>query len=286
VSDNVNFDPRTREQPLPPSASIPAPLPRSFWRSLQIQVRVIWALMLREVLTRYGRHNLGLFWLYVEPMMFTIGITVLWYALDLNHASALPIMAFALTGYSTILLWRNMPNRVIMAVTSNLALMYHRNVRVIDLFASRLLLEFVGVTSSFYFLTVLFCVTGYMDPPEDILALCGAWLMTAWFGASLALFLGAVGEKSELVEKLWHPLAYILFPISGAAFIADALPPATRELMLLIPMVHCTEMVREAFFGSKMVAHYSVPYLLGWNLSLTLLGLSIERQLSREIIPE
>lgn len=265
---------------------LPPPTRRSFRRSLAIQIRVIWALMLREVLTRYGRHNIGLFWLYVEPMMFTIGITILWYALGLNHSSNLPIMAFALTGYSTILLWRNMPNRVVMAVSSNLALMYHRNVRVIDLFASRLFLEFISISSSFLFLTFLFWVTGYMEPPEDVLELCGAWLMTAWFGASLALFLGAVGEKSDLVEKLWHPLAYILFPLSGAAFVADALPPDTREKMLLIPMVHCTEMIREAFFGSKVVAHYSVSYLLSWNMTLTILGLSIERKLSREVIIE
>lgn len=268
------------------SDDLPPPLPRSFKRSLTIQVRVIWALMLREVLTRYGRHNIGLFWLYVEPMMFTVGITILWYALGLNHGSNLPIMAFALTGYSTILLWRNMPNRVVMAVTSNLALMYHRNVRVIDLFASRLFLEFISVSSSFLFLMILFWGAGYMDLPEDVIGLAGAWLMTAWFGAGLALFLGAIGEKSEIVEKLWHPLAYILFPISGAAFIADAIPPGTRETMLLIPMVHCTEMIREAYFGSKIVAHYDVLYLLSWNLGLTIIGLTIERQLSREVVPE
>lgn len=242
--------------------------------------------MLREVLTRYGRHNIGLFWLYVEPMMFTIGVTILWYAIGANHGSNLPIMAFALTGYSTILLWRNMPNRLVAAITANLALMYHRNVRVVDLFFARILLEFVGVTSSFFFLMVTFCVAGFMDPPENILELCGAWLMTAWFGGALALFLGAVSERSEMIEKLWHPLAYILFPLSGAAFIADAIPPGTREKILLIPMVHCTEMVREAFFGSKIVAHYSLGYLASWNIVLTVLGLAIERRLSREIIPE
>lgn len=266
--------------------ALPPPIPQSFWGSLRIQFRVVRALMLREVLTRYGRHNIGLFWLYVEPMLFTVGITVLWYMIGANHGSNLPIMAFALTGYSTILLWRNMPNRTVMAVTSNLSLMYHRNVRVIDLFLSRLFLEFISVTSSFFFLTIIFCISGFMDPPEDVLELCGAWLMTAWFGMGLALFLGAVGEKSELVEKLWHPLAYILFPLSGAAFVADALPPEIREKMLLIPMVHCTEMIREGFFGSKIVAHYNVLYLAGWNFVLTILGLSIERQLSREVIPE
>jgi len=135
-------------------------------------------------------------------------------------------------------------------------------------------------------LSLFFIFTGYMDPTEDLLVLVGAWLMTGWFGASLGLFLGACGEKSELIEKLWHPLAYLIFPLSGAAFIVDGMPPQARPAILLIPMVHCTEMVREAFFGSKIVSHYSVTYLLSWNLSLSLLGLSLERQLSREIVPE
>lgn len=237
-------------------------------------------------MTRYGRHNIGFLWLFVEPMMFTVGVTILWYMIGLNHASQLPITAFALTGYSTVLLWRNMPNRVVMAVSSNLSLMYHRNVRVIDLFASRLLLEAISITLSFFMLSLFFISTGFMDPPENILELVGAWLMTGWFGASLGLFLGACGEKSELVEKLWHPLAYLIFPLSGAAFLVDAAPPQTQHALLMIPMVHCTEMIREAFFGSKIVAHYSVLYLLSWNMALTLLGLSLERQLSRDIVLE
>jgi len=255
-------------------------------QSFVIQMRVIWALTIRELMTRYGRHNIGFLWLFVEPMMFTVGVTALWFLIGANHASHLPITAFALTGYSTVLLWRNMPSRVVMAVSSNLALMYHRNVRVIDLFASRLLLEAISLTLSFFMLSLFFIFTGYMDPPEDLLELVGAWIMTGWFGASLGLFLGACGEKSELIEKLWHPLAYLIFPLSGAAFIVDVMPPQARPAILLIPMVHCTEMVREAFFGSKIVSHYSVTYLLSWNLSLSLLGLSLERQLSREIVPE
>ncbi len=259
---------------------------KSFASSLRVQRNVIHALLMREALTRYGRHNLGLLWIIVEPMMFTIGVTILWYAIDANHGSNLPITAFALTGYSTVLLWRNMPNRVTKAVTSNLALMYHRNVKVIDLFVSRMILEFISLSSSFVFLTIIFWATGYINPPENVIGLLGAWLLTAWFGMSLALFLGAIGERSELIEKIWHPLAYLLFPLSGAAFIADAFPPSIREIVLLVPMVHCTEMIREAFFGSLFTAHYSTAYLVGWNLALTIFGFAIERQLSREIIPE
>jgi ABC-type polysaccharide/polyol phosphate export permease len=34
---------------------------------------VLGALLIRELLTRYGRHNIGFLWLFVEPMIFTLG---------------------------------------------------------------------------------------------------------------------------------------------------------------------------------------------------------------------
>ena len=54
-------------------------------RSLTIQTRIIWALLLREMMTRFGRHNIGFLWLFVEPMMFTLGVTALWNLIDAKH---------------------------------------------------------------------------------------------------------------------------------------------------------------------------------------------------------
>jgi len=43
-------------------------------RSVVIQTRVVGALIMREIITRYGRHNIGFMWVFVEPMMFTAGV--------------------------------------------------------------------------------------------------------------------------------------------------------------------------------------------------------------------
>lgn len=266
---------------------MPLPLPKqSLGRSLEIQGRVIWALVMREIMTRFGRHNIGFLWLFVEPMLFTLGVTALWSFSGLHRSSTLPITAFALTGYSTVLLWRNMPGRCIGSIMPNSQLMYHRNVRIMDIFLARNTLEAVGATMSFAILSLFFCAIEWMSPPEDILVLAGAWLLTAWFGMSLAILLGALAERSEIVEKLWHPAAYLLFPLSGAAFFVDATPEAFRDIILWIPMVHCTEMVRYGYFGSKFAAHFDVQYLVTCNLILTVLGLAIERKVSRELIIE
>lgn len=254
-------------------------------RSAEVQWRVIHALLMREILTRYGRHNIGFLWLFVEPMLFTTGVTILWTLAKSVHGSDLPIVAFALTGYSAVLLWRNMPARCIGAIEPNLSLMYHRNVRVIDIFIARLILEGGGATISFVTLSVFYIYIGWLEPPEDVLTVAAGWLAIAWFGASLAIFLGALSEKSELVEKIWHPLSYLAFPLSGAAFMVDALPPEAQRYVLLMPMVNGVELVREGYFGDKVHAHYDMPYLITVCIVLTLLALAQVAVANREVTP-
>lgn len=255
-------------------------------RSLVIQMRVIGALLMREVLTRYGRHNIGFLWLFFEPMMFTLGVTALWSLANLSHSSKLPIVAFALTGYSAVLLWRNMPGRCSNAIEPNLSLMYHRQVRVIDLFISRLILEAAGATTSFVTLTLLFMTIGWVKAPEDVLKVMLGWFMLIWFGSSLALTIGALSARSELVDKIWHPVSYLLFPLSGAAFMVDWLPPTAQKMVLLLPMVHGVEILREGYFGSIVRAHYDLGYMAVCCAALTLAGLAQERIISRQVIPE
>lgn len=254
--------------------------------SARVQGRVIHALLMREILTRYGRHNIGFLWLFVEPMVFTTGVTTLWTITKSIHGSNLPIVAFALTGYSAVLLWRNMPSRCIGAIEPNLSLMYHRNVRVIDIFTARLVLEGGGATISFVSLSLFYMYIGWIEPPQDILTVVAGWLSIGWFGSALAIFLGALSERTELVEKIWHPLSYLAFPLSGAAFMVDALPVEAQQYILYIPMVNGVELVREGYFGSEVHAHYDLPYLIGACLALTLLAFSQVAIANREITPE
>ncbi|WP_284126130.1 ABC transporter permease [Parerythrobacter aestuarii] len=263
-----------------------APRPATLVDSLRSNKRIIGALLVREMLTRYGRHNIGFLWLFVEPMLFTLGVTALWTATKSVHGSDLPIVAFALTGYSSVLLWRNMPGRCIGALWANLSLMYHRNIKVLDVYFARLLLEFGGATISFAVLALVLMSVGMLTPPEDFLTVAGGWLLLAWFGSALATFLGALSHESELVDKLWHPFSYLLFPLSGAAFLVDALPVFAQEIVLWIPTVHGVELVREGWFGSQARAIYDIGYLVSVNLTLSVAALLTERWVARRVVPE
>jgi ABC-type polysaccharide/polyol phosphate export permease len=164
--------------------------------------------------------------------------------------------------------------------------MYHRNVRAVDIYLSRIALEFVGATASFVLLSCVLIATEIIAPPENILLVAVAWLLTAWFGAAFATLLGAWSERSEIIEKLWHPAAYLLFPLAGAAYLVDALPRDFQAVVLWLPMVHSTEMLRDGYFGSVFTARYDVGYLAMCNLAITALAFALERKVSREFVPE
>ncbi len=250
---------------------------------LGVQRRVLFALLMREIITRFGRENLGVLWLVAEPMLFTLGVAALWTAAGLNHGTGIPIVAFAVTGYSSVLMWRNAAGRCSSATEQNKPLLYHRNVQVFDVLLTRIAVEIGGATGSFIVLGLLFMFIGWMPSPVDPLQLVLGWLMLAWFGASLALLIGAGTACSVVVERLWHPAAYLLFPLSGAAFMVEWMPTRMQNAVLLLPMVHGTEMIRQGWFGNVVRTHYDYGYMATCCLVLTLCGLALLREASRRL---
>lgn len=255
-------------------------------QSLTIQKRVIFALLMREIITRYGRHNIGFLWLFAEPMIFTLGITALWTATKGVHGNQLPIVGFAVTGYSSVLLWRNVANRCGKAVEANAALLFHRNVKIIDLMLARIILEIAGATISFIVLSIVFISVGLMAIPADIFTILLAWFLTAWFATGLALNIGVISEISEVFERLWHAFTYLLFGLSGVGFLVDWLPETAQKIVLFIPMVHSTEMLRHGYYGNSITTYEDPSYLITFSLVLTLTGLYGIKRLSKMVTPE
>jgi ABC-2 type transport system permease protein/capsular polysaccharide transport system permease protein len=243
-----------------------------------IHRRVIGALVLREMLTRYGRNNIGFLWLFVEPMLFTLVVVAIRSALRPVLVGNIPVVAFAITGWPSMMLWRNMPGRIIGALKSNRTLLHHRQVRILDIYVSRILLEFMATSTSFVIIGLVLYATGWLTAPEDVLPVVAGWLLLGWFGASLALVIGSLSERWELVAHLWRPASYILMPLSGIAFVVDALPQGLQRVALWLPMLNALEFLRDGWFGSTFNAHYDLGYVITFNLCATFFGLSLVRK--------
>lgn len=246
---------------------------------LRIQYNVIRALILRETIIRWGRKNIGFLWLFAEPLVFVLTIVGVWSTISgKSFAKAhggLSVVAFTLTGYCLVMVWRNAASKGSDAVSASVSLLHHRNVRPIDLYLSRLILEFLGISASFFGLILVFALLEIIPWPQDVLRMVIAWLLMMWFALGFGLFFGTLMALSGIFAFIWKGVSFGLFFVSGVFFFVAWLPLAAQEWVLWVPMVHGTEMLRHGYFGDLVITYENPWYLIAWNLVLLLLGLAM-----------
>jgi len=258
----------------------------TFFGSLQIQLRVVKALIKRDIHARFGREGLGFLWLFLEPAMFTIGVAVIFTFFvghDSQH-SEIPVAGFALTGYSTILVWRGITNRLLGAVSGNKGLLYHRNVKVIDLCFARALIETIACGTALVFVTIVFWSLGIVSLPGDPLKALLGYFFYAWFSFNVACVFAYLYSASEVVERVSHVVLYLTIPLTGGFYMVSWTPDSVQSFLLLSPLVNAIELLREGYFGIGVGAQYSISFLLEVNLTMMLIGLILLRKIKRQLI--
>jgi capsular polysaccharide transport system permease protein len=256
----------------------------SWFEPLRVQTRVVHALILREILTRYGRHNIGFLWVFAENLLFTGAVVFFWVLTHGGDIKGMGIVSFAVLGYSSVLVWRNCVNRTVKAVEPNRSLLYHRQVRVWDIYVARIFLEMIGSIGSFLFVYLLLLTLGFMSLPQDLGLFVGGWMALLGVAAALSIVVGPWSELSELLDRVWHIMTYILFPLSGAFIAVDWLPKGAQEVLLWIPLVHAVEMIRGGYYGAIYHAHFDVGYVLFFVLASVLIGLVLTTQVERRVV--
>ena len=258
----------------------------SFWESLIIQKRVIGALLMREIITRYGRNNIGFLWLFVEPLLMTLIMVLMWKFFNVNNISTLNIVAFTITGYPMMMMWRNASNRAIGSISANMSLLYHRNVRVLDTIFARMLLEIAGATIAQIAIMSVLIAVRWIEMPADIFYMLLAWLLMAMFAIGLGLIICSVAFHFEPFGKVWGTISFVMMPLSGVFFFVHNLPQQLQHYVLMLPMVHGTEMFRAGYFGNSVITYGNPWFILLCNLVLLLLGLAMVTKFSKGVEPQ
>lgn len=80
---------------------------KSVGQKLGQKARTINALLVRELMVRFGHGNIGFMWLVGEPLILTIGVMGMWTLLYGEQKHGVKIMPVVLTGYSTLTLFRS-----------------------------------------------------------------------------------------------------------------------------------------------------------------------------------
>jgi capsular polysaccharide transport system permease protein len=252
---------------------------------LRVQGRVIAALILRELMTRFGRRGGGFIWIFIEPAAFMLVIGGLRYLWRGNARHDLPILVFAFASMLPFLMFRRILMRATDAVNANRSLLYHRQVTVLDVVLARNVLE-IGVTVTIALIGLTLCGIYLGEWPDNPVLWIVALVLSALLANGLGLLLGALGAISAFSRFLVRPIVIMLMPISGAMWMLQDTTPDFRAGALWIPMVSLHEAMREAQFGPRVQSYYDLGYVCLWVLGTTLLGLvavkAVRRMLDRD----
>ena len=244
----------------------------SFLAALSAQMRVIGAILMRELHTRYGRDNIGYLWLVGEPLMLGSVITLMRSGETARQSDFNPV-TFAAVGYTIFIIFRGIVSRSDGALAGNIPLLYHRMVTVLDIVIARALLEAAGCFISFLILLTILISIGYATLPARPLMLFAGIGYVFWISLATSMIIVGGTYENRTLERLVHPFNYFMIPLSGAFYRVEWIPQPYRRYLLWNPLPQIFELVRYGQFDSGTVEYVNFIYITGFCAVLTLLGL-------------
>ncbi|WP_368655694.1 ABC transporter permease [Castellaniella ginsengisoli] len=213
--------------------------------SLDITRAVVFAMVLREMQTRFSSRRLGGVWTLLEPILHLVLMMVIYaYAKD-KTVPGMELPAFLLFGVLPFLLFKNISLNLMDSLEANRALFAYRQIQLMDTWVARFIVNFCISASVLMLMGFVLAFWGGYDlsihaPLE--------WGVTWGVGLALAFGLGmiycAIGEvlpESKTIIKLSY---FPLYLLSGAIFPVWNLPPSVLSWLALNPWLHVIELFR------------------------------------------
>ncbi len=259
---------------------------RKLRKGWAVQIRVIRALMTRELTTRFGRENIGFLWIMVEPLLFAVLVGVIWRMTHGPEEHGISIIAFVVTGYIPITLFRHCVGRSVAVFTANGGLLYHRQVKIIDFILVRFTIEVLGGMMAYLFIAIILMFFGEFPVPYDMGMFLSGWFLYAMFCFSLCLIIAPLSEMSEILEKFVPVTTYIMIPFSGLFYMVSWMQPGFQKYLLMSPFVNGMEMMRKGIWGEQITAYYNIWNPIGCSIVATTIGLILCRRARRTLTIE
>jgi capsular polysaccharide transport system permease protein len=252
---------------------------------IAMQGRVLFALIMREMTTRYGRNVGGYVWAVLEPAATIALLSTVFEFIARHPALGSNFPFFFATGYMAFHLYLDTSRAVSNAVTANRALLTFPRVTIVDTVIARFILQFL--TSVFVTALILGGLLMVFDEPVilrfEFIALSVG--LAAFFGLAMGLFNCITFAYSPTWQTVFGLLNRPMFLISGIFFLYEDLPRVAQEILWWNPFMHVTALMRvgfypiyEASFASPayVVACATVPFLLGVMMMRAMRGTLLE----------
>lgn len=257
-------------------ASLDAPLPG---RDVTLppprfqSLRVIGALVLREMSSTYGRSPGGYLWALASPLG-TIAVMALCFSLLVRTpALGTSFLLFYATGWLPFSMFGNLSGKIGSAVRYSRALLAYPRVNWLDAMMARLTLN--TLTEAVVFCLVITGIMAFVDIRTiiDIAPVLAGLAMAVAFATGVGLMNCLLSGYFEVWDRIWGIVKSPLMLASGVIFLYDDLSKDIQAILWWNPLIHAIGLVRRGFYSTYYAPYVSPSY--GFGISLVLIAVAL-----------
>jgi capsular polysaccharide transport system permease protein len=243
------------------------------------QWRVIFALILRGMRTRFFGSGLGYIVAIAWPLLHIL-IIVLLFALRSRVAPyGESTVLFIATGAIPFMVFSYTARNMMLGVINSKPLISFPQVKTLDLLISNVIMEVLSSTFVVLILVIIGLVFDLEVWPVDIVQCIYAIWASVFLGVGYGLFNSAIALFFPMWVTVSSLFIILLWATSGVFFVPDALPEYIRQYAAYHPTLQIVEWMRSAYFEGYGDGLLDRNYVLFFALTLCFCGLFIEKEL-------
>jgi len=240
-------------------------------------MRVMQAVMLRDLRTRFFNHGLGFLIAIVFPLAHILILLGLYGFVGRGAPYGDSTAVFFATALAPFMAWNYASRFIMLSMIMNRPLLAFPAVKILDIVFGRAVLETLGACCMVTLLAGLGVLVGLDVAPHDVVeaaaAMGAALLLGLGFGLVSAL-IATAAPSWVLIYTLYIIASYAM---SGIIFLPASLPESWLRVLTWLPTLHLVEWMRVAFFDGYPDHILHRGYVMAWALGSLLFGLALER---------
>ena len=249
--------------------------PRSHF---QIQGDVIYALLVRELSSKFGKSRGGFIWVMVEPMAHILVPVITFGFIRQRMMPGVEYPIFLVYGFIPFLLFKAISLQIIDGVNAVKGLLAYRQVLLMDVFMARAIAYTLIQTIVYIVVLSGLAMLGYDVLPARPIEFAGILGLTVVFAFGLGVVFAAltslVPDTRSVIRIIFMPLYFI----SGILFPVTRFPDSWVKWMAINPVLHLVELSRDMSLDGYVPMKYtSLAYPVALALGLTVVGLMLYR---------
>ena len=253
--------------------------------------RVVFAILVRELKTRFGKYRLGYLWALFEPLLIIslfVGIRGI-LAGSLRGATDKIIYhvdfpLFLAAGVVPFFMFRHVVIQVMNSIEANRGLFVYQPVKPIDAMLARWILEGVVFVIIWILVFIILDFVGFKTEIKDPLGLMAIYLLFYLFSLGIGLILCIVTNIYEEISNIISPVMLFLFFTSGIFFSINMIPKKFQVYLLWNPCLHFIELSRVSLFPLYRADVCSLDFIIICTICALFFGLALYKLKIREVL--